>query len=113
LKQKTTTPYKTYNVVAVVKSVHGLDGQDTGGKGPCRYYRPGDKLTFKEGRIEGAICYSALASMMYKVLPMRCGFDFPWAKNGVVEHACPDAARPVVFLMSRAEDDGESDKNSK
>ncbi|MHA1977776.1 MAG: TIGR04076 family protein [Candidatus Hodarchaeales archaeon] len=94
-------PYKTFNVVAKVKSVHGLKGEDTAGKGPCRYYRPGDKLVFKEGEIEGTICYSALATMMYKVLPMRSGFEFPWAKEGVVEHACPDAARPVVFQMSK------------
>ncbi len=97
--------YKTYNVEAVVKSVHGLQGEDTAGKGPCRYYKPGDKLVFKEGEIDGVICYSALASMMYKVLPMRAGFDFPWNKEGIVEHACPDAARPVVFKMRRVDPD--------
>jgi uncharacterized repeat protein (TIGR04076 family) len=43
--------------------------------------------------------------MMYKILPMRTGFDFPWNKNGIVEHACPDAARPVVFEMFREEID--------
>jgi uncharacterized repeat protein (TIGR04076 family) len=95
--------YKTYDVEAEVKSVHGLNGEDTAGKGPCRYYRPGDKMIFKEGRIEGAICYSALATMLYKIMPMRVGFDYPWAKDGIVEHACPDAARPVVFKIRRVE----------
>jgi uncharacterized repeat protein (TIGR04076 family) len=97
--------YKINNVIARVKSVHGLNGEDTADKGPCRYYRPGDKLIFKEGKIEGVICYSALATMMYKVMAMRIGVDFPWNKNGIVEHACPDAARPVVFEMYREEID--------
>ena len=97
--------YKIFHVVAEVKSVHGLAGEDTAGKGPCRYYKPGDKLVFKEGKIDGVICYSALTTMMYKVMAMRAGFDFPWNKEGVVEHACPDAARPVVFRMYREEAD--------
>lgn len=97
--------YKIYNVEVEVKSVHGLNGEDTGGKGPCRYYKPGDKLVFKEGVIEGTICYSALSTLLYKVLPMRAGFDFPWAKDGVIENACPDAARPVVFRIRRIEPD--------
>jgi len=109
MSEKKKLPYKIYNVVARVKSVHGLKGEDTAGKGPCRYYKPKDKLVFKEREIEGAICYSALATMMYKVLPMRAGFDSPWAKNGIVEHACPDAARPVVFEMYREEVDSEQD----
>ncbi|MFO7837051.1 MAG: TIGR04076 family protein [Candidatus Thorarchaeota archaeon] len=100
------TPFETFDIIAEVKSVQGLEGGDTGGKGPCRYYEPGDKIVFREGRIEGTICYSALASMMYKILAMRLGFTYPWAKDGVVEHACPDAARPVVFKVYRAE--GES-----
>ncbi len=99
--------FKINNVIARVKSVHGLKGEDTAGKGPCRYYRPGDKIVYKEGEIEGVICYSALATMMHKVLPMRTGFDFPWNKNNIVEHACPDAARPVVFEMFREEIDEE------
>ena len=103
MKSKKKPPYKTYNVIATVKTVHGFKGEDTEGKGPCRYYVPGDKLVFKEGEIEGTICYSALATMMYKILPMRSGFDFPWAKDGVIEHACPDAARPVVFEIKRVE----------
>ncbi len=109
MKEDKKPSYKINNVVARVKSVHGLKGEDTGGKGVCRYYRPGDKLIFKEGEIEGTICYSALASMMYKVMAMRVGFDYPWAKDGVVEHACPDAARPVVFEMYREDPDPENE----
>jgi uncharacterized repeat protein (TIGR04076 family) len=109
MEKKEKPPYKTYNIVATVKSVHGLKGEDTAGKGPCRYYRPGDKITFKEGEIDGTICYSVLATMMYKVLPMRAGFDYPWAKEGVIEHACPDAARPVVFQITKEEVEPESE----
>jgi uncharacterized repeat protein (TIGR04076 family) len=96
-------PFKTNNVIARVKSVHGLQGEDTAGKGPCRYYAPGDRIVFKEGMVDGVICYSALASMMFKILPMRLGFDYPWSKQGIVEHACPDAARPVIFEIFREE----------
>lgn len=107
-KRKLEKPhFKVSNVVARVKSVHGLTGEDTAGKGPCRYYRPGDKIIFKEGEIDGFICYSALATMMYKVVPMRTGYDYPWNKDGVLEHACPDAARPVVFEIYREEVDEE------
>lgn len=97
------TPYETHEIVAEVVSVHGLDGEDTGGKGPCRYYKPGDKILFKEAEIEGVICYSALVTMMHKIHPMRVGFQYPWAKDGIIVHACPDAARPVVFHIRRAE----------
>jgi uncharacterized repeat protein (TIGR04076 family) len=107
MTKKERPPYRFNNVVARVKSVHGLRGEDTAGKGPCRYYVPGDRVVFKEGKIEGSICYSALASMMFKILPMRSGFDYPWSKQGVVEHACPDAARPVVFEIFREEPDSE------
>lgn len=103
MKKIELPPYKTYRVIATVKSVAGLKGEDTAGKGPCRYFVPGDKIVFDEGKIEGTICYSALASMMCKILSMRLGFDFPWAKSGVVEQACPDAARPVVFELRRTE----------
>lgn len=97
--RKIKWPYNTYKVVARVKSVHGLKGEDTRGKGPCRYYRPGDEIIFDRAGIKGIVCYSALASMMYKIVWMRLGFKAPWMKEGVSEHTCPDAGRPVIFEL--------------
>jgi uncharacterized repeat protein (TIGR04076 family) len=94
-------PIREYVVIARVESVHGLEGEDTHHLGPCPYYRQGDEIVFDRSTIRGTICYSALASMMYKILPMRYGLDYPWMEKGVLTHACPDAARPVIFEIRR------------
>jgi uncharacterized repeat protein (TIGR04076 family) len=111
MAKKYETPYETHELVAEVLSVHGLEGEYTGGKGPCRYYKPGDKIFFRSAEIEGTICYSALVTMMHKIHPMRVGFEYPWAKNGAIIHACPDAARPVVFEIRRAKPDEQASES--
>ena len=103
-------PYKAYKVVATVKSVHGLGGEETGGKGPCQYYRPGDQIVFDKSEIKGTVCYGAIASMMYKICALRLGLDYPWHKKGLADHLCPDPQRPVVFELRRVEE--ESSKTS-
>lgn len=93
-----------FRIVAKVKYVTGLKGEDTGGKGPCPWYKPGDEIVFDHTTIKGNMCYSAVASMMYKILPMRFGLDYPWHKSkGVAEHVCPDPDRPVIFEIRREE----------
>jgi uncharacterized repeat protein (TIGR04076 family) len=99
------SPHTAYKVVATVKSVHGLKGEETGGKGPCQYYRPGDQIVFDKSEIKGTICYGAVASMMYKICALRLGFDYPWHKKGLADHLCPDPQRPVVFELRRIEED--------
>ena len=98
-------PYRVYRVVAKVKSVHRLRGEDTCGKGPCEIYKPGDKMVFEKCEIRGKICSGVLASMMYKVWAMRLGLDPPYAKPGVSDHICPDTNRPVIFELRRVEDE--------
>ena len=46
------SPHTAYKVVATVKSVHGLKGEETGGKGPCQYYRLGDQIVFDKSEIK-------------------------------------------------------------
>lgn len=102
-------PFKTYDVITTVKSVYGLEETERkvlAAKGiqPCEYYRPGDKIIFYKDKIEGAVCYSALASMIYKIVALNAGVDFPWvSKNGTYLHICPDVARPVVFEIRRVD----------
>ena len=103
------TPVEPFNIIARVKSVHGLNGEDTEGKGPCKYYKPGDKQFFKNGKIEGTICHTALATMLHKILPMRVGLDFPWVKEGIAEHTCSDNDRPVVFEIFIDESNSDTD----
>ena len=97
--------HKAFKVIATVKSLHGLGGEETGGKGPCQYYRPGDQIVFDKWEIKGTICYGALASMMYKICALRLGLDYPWHKKGMADHLCPDPQRPVVFELRRIEEE--------
>ena len=50
------SPHTAYKLVATVKSFHGLKEEETGGKGPCQYYRPGDQIVFDKSEIKGTIC---------------------------------------------------------
>jgi uncharacterized repeat protein (TIGR04076 family) len=93
--------HRRYKVVVTVKSVSGVNGEKTGNMRPCEYYRPGDQMVFEESKIEGSICYTALASMMYKIVPLHYGMDYPFGKDGKYIHICPDAKRPVVFEIER------------
>lgn len=51
----------------------------------------------------GGLCIHALYSMLPKIIAMRYGAQFPWAKEtpDVVTHACPDAENPHTFELRR------------
>ncbi len=56
---------------------------------------PGDTERFQTP----GICIHALITMLPKVLALRYGAGFPWADEGAVNHACPDAKNPCVFRL--------------
>lgn len=72
-------------------------------KGTCSFgHKVGDVITFTERGIEGEICFSALYSVLPKVMALRYGAEFPWLENkDVATHACPDAYNPLVFEVRR------------
>jgi uncharacterized repeat protein (TIGR04076 family) len=72
-------------------------------RGTCSFgHKVGDVITFTERGIEGEICFSALYSVLPKVMAMRYGAEFPWLKDrDVATHACPDAYNPLVFEVRR------------
>ena len=76
-------------------------------KGTCELkHDVGDVVRFTVNGVEGRICIHALYSMMPKVFAMMFNADFPWAKDpDVLTHACPDAAYPVVFELTRIYED--------
>jgi uncharacterized repeat protein (TIGR04076 family) len=72
-------------------------------RGTCSFgHKVGDVITFTERGIEGEICFSALYSVLPKVMAMRYGAEFPWLEDrDVATHACPDAYNPLVFEVRR------------
>lgn len=74
-------------------------------KGKCvQGHKVGDEIRVTENGIEGKICIHALYSMLPKVFAMMYGAQFPWLEDkNVCTHACPDAANPLVFEISREE----------
>ncbi len=84
---------KQYDVFATVISQ----------KGTCHAgYHVGDQICFGNNSITGApICYSALDSIFSSVMVLRYGGSFPWAPDGTIQLACPDAESPVVFELKR------------
>jgi uncharacterized repeat protein (TIGR04076 family) len=72
-------------------------------RGTCGFgHKVGDVITFTERGIEGEICFSALYSVLPKVMAMRYGAEFPWLEDrDVATHACPDAYNPLVFEVRR------------
>jgi len=71
-------------------------------KGECGIHKAGDICTFTETGVQGKICIHAMYSMLPKVFAMMYGAKFPWLQNqDVATHACPDAANPVVFEITR------------
>ena len=77
-------------------------------RGTCSFgHKVGDVITFTERGIEGEICFSALYSVLPKVMAMRYGAEFPWLKDrDVATHACPDAYNPLVFEVRRIRGEG-------
>ncbi len=80
------------------------------GEGPCvAGHEVGDTFLVEGGSPRftcGGLCIHALYSMLPKILAMRYGAEFPWAKDhpDVVTHACPDAASPHTFELRRLRD---------
>jgi uncharacterized repeat protein (TIGR04076 family) len=72
-------------------------------KGECSLgHKVGDVIRFTEGGVNGNVCIHAMYSMLPKVFAMMFNASFPWAQNpDVLTHACPDAANPVVFELTR------------
>lgn len=52
---------------------------------------------------KGSICNSALVAIFPEILALRLGAEIPWAKEGKVKVACPDAENPVIFEIYRGE----------
>lgn len=73
-------------------------------KGTCGMgHKPGDVVKITEAGVEGKICIHALYSMLPAVFAMLYEARFPWLKENPDKktHACPDAANPVVFEITR------------
>jgi uncharacterized repeat protein (TIGR04076 family) len=71
-------------------------------KGTCGASKVGDTARVTDRGVEGKICIHALYSMLPAVFAMMYGARFPWLSNPDKKtHACPDAANPVVFEITR------------
>lgn len=72
-------------------------------KGHCGLgHKVGDTITFSEKDVDGPICIHALYAILPKIFAMMYGARFPWLEDpDVSTSACPDAANPVVFEISR------------
>jgi uncharacterized repeat protein (TIGR04076 family) len=72
-------------------------------KGTCGAgYKVGDIARVTEQGVEGKICIHALYSMLPAVFALMYGARFPWLSDPDKKtHACPDAANPVVFEITR------------
>ncbi|MEM2002504.1 MAG: TIGR04076 family protein [Candidatus Methanomethylicaceae archaeon] len=74
-------------------------------------HKVGDKWVFPGDteiiQLEKGICIHALASMLYKIIAMRYGVNFPWLKSDpdVAFHLCPDASNPHVFEIKRVKNE--------
>jgi len=65
-------------------------------------HRPGDVVRITETGIEGKICIHALYSMLPAAFAMLYDVEFPWlGDTDIKTHACPDAANPVVFELTK------------
>jgi uncharacterized repeat protein (TIGR04076 family) len=86
-------PKKIKQIEAKVISVKGTCGQG---------HKVGDIVRFTEHGVDGKICIHALYSMLPAVFAMMFEARFPWLQDPDKKtHACPDAAFPVVFEISR------------
>jgi len=97
-------PEKEQNMAKKVKEVRA---KVTSVKGTCDLgHKVGDVVRFTDGGVDGHICIHAMYSMLPKVFAMMFNASFPWAQNpDVLTHACPDAANPLVFELTRVYED--------
>lgn len=73
-------------------------------KGTCGMgHKPGDVVKITDRGVDGKICIHALYSMLPAVFAMLYEARFPWLTENPDKktHACPDAANPVVFEITR------------
>lgn len=73
-------------------------------KGTCGMgHKPGDIIKITDHGVDGMICIHALYSMLPAVFAMLYEARFPWLTENPDQktHACPDAANPVVFEITR------------
>lgn len=71
-------------------------------KKECSLHEVGDEALVTPTGVQGKVCIHALYSVLPKAFAMLYGVNFPWLKDPEVStHACPDAANPVVFEVSR------------
>lgn len=73
-------------------------------KGTCGMgHQPGDIVKITDQGVDGKICIHALYSMLPAVFAMLYEARFPWLTENPDQktHACPDAANPVVFEITR------------
>ena len=84
------------------KKVKAVTAKVISVKGECGIHKVGDVCTFTTEGVQGRICIHAMYSMLTKIFAMMYGATFPWLQNpDVASHACPDAANPVVFEVTR------------
>jgi len=82
--------------------ITGVVGKVVSVKGTCGIHKVGDQLKITENGVQGKVCIHALYSMMPAAFAMLYDAKFPWLQNPDVKtHACPDAANPVVFELTR------------
>jgi uncharacterized repeat protein (TIGR04076 family) len=72
-------------------------------KGTCGIHKVGDSARISELGVDGKICIHALYSLLPAAFAMLYEARFPWltANPDQKTHACPDAANPVVFEITR------------
>lgn len=72
-------------------------------KGICGIHKVGDTARITEQGVEGKICIHALYSLLPAAFAMLYEARFPWltVNPDKKTHACPDAANPVVFEITR------------
>ena len=73
-------------------------------KGTCHAgHQLGDEAVFTDTGVEGKLCFDAMCTMVPKAWGMRYNAELPWQEDPAapVRHACPDAANPVVFELSK------------
>ena len=63
----------------------------------------GDEVVFGDFGVSGKICFDAMCTMIPKVYGLRYNADLPWlaSPDAPARHACPDAANPVVYELTR------------
>ena len=84
------------------KKVKHIEVKVASVKGTCGLQKVGDVARVTEQGVEGKICIHALYSMLPAVFAMMYGARFPWLSDPDKKtHACPDAANPVVFEITR------------